>query len=238
MLFFFLLITAFSEVLLSMEIILANFFVILGFQDLLTIDITKRINLNFFNATLWVCVASIFYPLCVCFFIAIAFAIIFYGSGNIRNWLMPIAGIVGFSLVGYAISIVIDRTDFFVGHYRFYFPNTILSEFNFDNYTRLSLYAIANIVLLLIVFSRLQDVGKGRALELRMMLLFFITGIFLTMITLSPEGGLKAILFTFCPVSIYITNYFQIFKRKRLREYMLLFLIIAPISISIWKLFG
>lgn len=238
MLFFILLITAFSEVLFDVRLIISNFFVVLSIQDLLTINTSKRSNLNFFSSTLWLCVASLFFPPVVFLFLPVVFAVIFYGASDIRNWLMPLAAILCFLLIGYATALLIDATSFFAEHYKIVLPENLFSEFNFENYTRLTFYSIANIVLLVIVFGRLQDIGKGRVLEIRMLFLFFIVGILLTLISLGPKVGLRAILFTFCPVSIFITNYFQIFRRKRLREYVLLFIIVAPISISIWKLFG
>lgn len=238
MLFFVLLILAFSEVLSNTDIIVCNLFVILAIFNVLTIDGTKKINLNFFIAALWILVASIFYPFAIFYLVPLLLAILFYGASEIRNWLMPIAAIIGFTLVILAASIIMGESDFLMEHYRLTLPEGLFAEFNFDGYTRLSFYAMANSILLLILFSRLKDIGKGRVLELRMLFLFFVLGIIITLLSLGPEVGLQSILLTFCPVSIFITNYFQIFRKKRLREYILLFVIVAPISISIWKLFG
>ncbi|NKI31187.1 hypothetical protein HCU67_04470 [Muricauda sp. DJ-13] len=151
---------------------------------------------------------------------------------------MPLAAIVAFSLISVSIGLLFSSSEFFRQHYTILMPEGVFEEFNFESYTRLTLYVLANVILLFIVFGRLRAIGKGRVLELRMLFLFFIVGIILTLISLGPELGLGAILFTFCPVSLFITNYFQIFRRKRLKEYVLLFVIIAPISISIWKLFS
>ncbi|WP_246865700.1 DUF6427 family protein [Croceivirga thetidis] len=238
LLFFILLITAFSEVLLSSKLILSNFFVLLSVQEILTVDTSKRNNFNFFNASFWICIASIFYTSTILFFIPILFSIFFYAANNLRNWLMPLAAIVAFSLISVSIGLLFSSSEFFRQHYTILMPEGVFEEFNFESYTRLTLYVLANVILLFIVFGRLRAIGKGRVLELRMLFLFFIVGIILTLISLGPELGLGAILFTFCPVSLFITNYFQIFRRKRLKEYVLLFVIIAPISISIWKLFS
>ena len=238
MLFFVLLILAFSEVLSNTNLIIGNLFIILAIFNVLTIDGTKKINLNFFIAALWILVASIFYPFAIFYLAPLLLAILFYGASELQNWLMPIAAIICFSLIVFAASILMGESDFLWQHYQMALPEGLFAEFNFDGYTRLSFYAMANIILLLILFSRLKDIGKGRVLELRMLFLFFVSGIIITLLSLGPKVGLQSILLTFCPVSIFITNYFQIFRKKHLREYILLLVILAPISISIWKLFG
>jgi len=238
MLFFTLLIIAFSEVLSDWRIIICNLFLILCINDLLTINSSKKTNVKVFNASLWLAIATLSYPFAILFYLPTYFAIYFYCGKTLRNWLMPLAAVITFLLISYAILIVFQNPDFLVEHYRFAIAENGFLKLNYQGYTRLTLYALANIVLLLIVFGRLRNIGKGRVLQLRMLFLIFMVGIPLTILGLGEDDGLKTILFTFCPVSIFITNYFEIFKRKRLKEYLLLLVIIGPVLISIWKLFA
>lgn len=236
MLFFSVLVIAFSEVVTDTSILICNFFLLLASYQLLHLNPAKKINIRVFNAALWVCVASLFSPFAVFFIFPVYLAVYFYCGNELRNWLMPWAAIGSFLLITYAILILFGIEDFLRSHYNLVIKANFSEDYNYRDYTRLTLYALFMTLMLILVFSRLRNLGQGRITELRGFTNIFITAIVITFLSLGGKEGIRPILFSFSPTALFLTNYFEMFKKPRLKEFLLILVIILPLTVTILKL--
>ncbi|MGB5820700.1 MAG: DUF6427 family protein [Saonia sp.] len=225
-LFYTLLIVVFPEVLTDNNGILCSFFLLLSTRRLLSIKSLKNIKYKIFDATLWVALASFFYDWALLYLFLIFVAIYFYEPKNIRNWLVPFAGIFTVFMMVTSILILSDNLNFLQQHYIFSLEYGADYFTDLGNSAKLITYILLVCIVGIIGFLRLGKAGLGRIITMRLIAISYFIGLVLT--GLKSATDIFPVIVTFFPAVIFITNYVEAIKRPNIKEITLIASILLP----------
>lgn len=234
-LFYTLLIVVFPEVLLDSNAILCSFFILLSIRRLLSLRSLKTIKLKIFDATLWIMVASLFYDWALLYLILVFVAIYFYQPKNIRNWLIPFVAISTMAIITIAILVLINNPYYLNEHYNFDL------DFNtpyFNDFGVLSLLFVYILLVFLCGFLgyiKLGNMGVGRLVSMRLVLYHFLIGLLIYFFKSSSEN--HPIMITFFPAVVFMTTYMETIKKERIKELVLITIIILPFIVLLTHIF-
>lgn len=87
--FFFLLVLFFPTILNNLNLLLANFFILLALRRLISLQSMKAAKEKIFDASLWIILASLFHFWSILFLILVFLSIILLVSRDYTNWVLP-----------------------------------------------------------------------------------------------------------------------------------------------------
>jgi len=228
MLFFVLLIVSFSDELVLQNVLFANFFLLLAFWRILSIKSTKNVKHKIFDASLLIATASLFYDWALAFMLLVFFVIGVYDRKTFKNWLVPLLGVGTIFILTFTVLKLKGSLNFFEDHYQFSLGLfTSKSFFQVLNIKTL-IYLILTILVSITVFIRLRNVSGGKLLLLRIVFLIFILG---TGIILFTPADASPVLLTFFPAAVFLTNYFEAMKKRRLQEAVMVGFVVLACSL-------
>ena len=88
-LFYFIFLLFFPKIFNNINLLLANFFILLSMRRLISLQTLKAPKEKIFDASLWIFVASLFHFWAIIFLVLVYISIIFHVSRDYRNWLIP-----------------------------------------------------------------------------------------------------------------------------------------------------
>jgi hypothetical protein len=225
-LFYTLLIVLFPEVLIDSNAILCSFFLLLSIRRILSFRSLKNLKLKIFDATFWILVASLFYDWAILYLIVVIAAIYFYDPKNIKNWLVPLTAIIAMFLILLAVLALSDNMEFLWNHYFFDFKFNSVYFYDWSNSTLLFLYVTIVLLCGFLAFVKLGNVGVGKLVTMRLIVLLFFVGLLIKILKSSPDT--HPILITFFPAVVFFTTYVQSIKKDSVREMVLMTSVIVP----------
>ena len=228
-LFYAILIVAFPETLLDNDAILCSLFLLFASRRLISIRSLKNIKLKIFDATIWVLVATFFYDWALLYLLVVLAAIYIYEPKNVRNWLVPFAGIFTVFMIGYGILTLVGHTSFYADHYQLRFNFDKAYFLNLANSLKLVLYILAIFALSIFSFLKLGKAGFGKIITMRLIALSFAIGLVVKVLTTSADN--YPIMITFFPAVIFLTNYLESIKKAKIKELILIASIAVPILV-------
>ncbi len=222
---------SFAAILKDNQVIIANLCVLLSIRRIISLKSRKDVALKIFDATFWICIASLFYFWSILFLLIVLCGILFHAVNYFKNWLIPfVAMFVVFILVATFHILVNDS---------FYSLDSWFqaSSFQFENYRDPRLFIPLSILITLALwtlsyyFKIFQKAGiRSRPTYM----LVFITLIISILVAIfSPIKNGSELLFFFVPLSIIASNYFEGRKERTFKEILLIGLILMPILIPI-----
>ncbi|MCK0161183.1 DUF6427 family protein [Allomuricauda sp. F6463D] len=233
MVFFVLLIVAFSDELIVQNVIFSNFFLLLAFWRILSIKSIRNVKHKIFDASLLISIASLFYDWALVFMLLVFFVIGAYDRKTFKNWLVPFLGMMAIFILTFTVLTLQGSLDYFENHYQFSLGLfTTKSFFQVLNIKTL-VYLILTIIVSIAVFIRLRNVSGGKLLLLRIVFLVFMLGIVL--ILFNPVDD-SPVLLTFFPASIFFTNYFESIRKRKLQEMILILSLLVALSLFAFHL--
>lgn len=215
MLFFVALTIAFPQTLLDENAVLANFFILLAIKKLLEVKEAKNAKHKIFDATLLICVASIFYKWSFVYMGAIVFAINTFESKNFKTWLVLLLGMATFFLLLWVVLIPFDNVGFLQTHYSFFTLEIDIEAILRKLGAKDIVFFAVVLLLAMIDFFKLRKKGGGRLIMIRNMLLFFTLAVIL--IFLESEEA-SPLLLSFFPAAVFMTNFIETIGKKGLKE--------------------
>ena len=232
-LFFSLLMVLFPEVLLDNNSIPCTFFLLLATRKLLSIKSLKNIKLKIFDASIWVVVSSLFYDWAILYLLLVFITIYLYQPKKFRNWVIPFIGFFAVGMISLGALTIFNKPNFIENHYTF--SVNIANDFiyQWQSSIKLIIYIMASLLLFILTFLKLSKSGKGRINTMRLIALFFFIGLVITLLESFDE--VTPILLTFFPVSVFLTNYIENIKRSKLKEGVLIFIILIPFVVLITR---
>lgn len=213
----------------KVNIIISNVFIFLALRRIISLKSYSHIKLKLFDASLWICLATIFYEWALLFFFLVFVAILHYGLKDLRNWLIPLVAIFIVIIFITSFYFFTDRIDEF---------SKILNfrvELNIDKYTDLK-YLIPLLFTLLVgfmaIFSYFKNI-KVKLSEEQSSILLIIVSFFISLfiVLLSDNENTSEFIFTAFPLAILITNYIEVIAKKWFKEVLLLMFILLPFFI-------
>ena len=222
---------SFAAILKDNQVIIANLCVLLALRRIISLKSRKDIALKIFDATFWICIATLFYFWSILFLFIVLCGILFHAVNYFKNWLIPfVAMFVVFILVATFHILVYDS---FYSLTSWFQP----SSFHFENYRDPRLFIPLSILITLTLwtltyyFKIFQKAGiRSRPTY---MLVFITLLISILVAIFSPVKNGSELLFFFVPLSIIASNYFEGKKERTFKEILLIGLILMPILIPI-----
>ncbi len=218
-LFFVLLAFLFPTSIANSNAVGCNFFLVLACRRLISLRSLRNMKLKILDATLWVLAASLFFSWAILFLILVYIAIYMYEPKNLKNWLVPIAGIIAFLLIWNAVLFLSQSEGFFKAHYSFGIANwdSVLSDW-IQN-TKLIVFILFIVVTGLAVFLKSGKLGLGRVINLRVISIYLTLSLIVTLFSLTDDEF--PVLIAFFPAAVFLGKYTEMIKRKNIREMVL-----------------
>lgn len=208
------------------NILLSNFFVLLGLRRIISLRSQKNIKKKLFDAAFWIAIATLFYFWSILFFALIVLSLVLYTDNNIRHWIIPFLGFATVFLLSTAVSVILFNSYF--GVFNWYSG----VSYDFSNYNTIQ-YLIAITVLLsfgiwssMFYLKNIKKKKKALRVSFKTIIIAVIIG-FLVVVQAPNKSG-SEFLFLFAPLAIIIANYIEIIQEKWFKEIFLAVLVLVP----------
>lgn len=208
------------------NILISNFFVLLGLRRVMSLRSQKDVKKKLFDASFWIAIAALFYFLAILFFALILISLVLYLDNNLRHWIIPFIGVLTVFTFGVSISVV------FFNNYFELFDTTFMMSFDFSNYNSVK-YLTAIILLLSFgiwssIFYLNNIKKKKKAQRASFKIIIFAALIGFLMVVQAPNKNGSEFLFLFAPLAIIIANYIETIQEKWFKEVFFGVLIVMP----------
>ena len=230
-LFYAMLFLIFPEVLADNNAIFCSLFLLFASRRLLSLRSQRNVKLKIFDATLWVVVASFFYDWALLYLILVYVAIAFYGSKNIRNWLVPLSGAFTGFIILVTILALTNNMVFLSDHYNFDFTFNTAFFSRIGNSTAYVAYFLIAVLAGTITFVQLGITGLGRVVTLRLLAISFLLGMILVVLKSTPRAA--PVILTFFPAVIFINAYIESIRKDKIREIAIILCVLLPFVVFI-----
>ncbi len=218
-LFFVLLAFIFPTSIVNTNAIGCNFFLILACRRLISLRSLKNMKLKILDATLWVLAASLFFSWAILFLILVYIAIYIYEPKNLKNWLVPVVGMITFLLIWTAVLFLSHSEGFFRAHYSFGIANWDRVFSDWIQNTKLIVFILFIVITGLAVFLKSGKLGLGRIINLRVITLYLALSMAVILLSLTDDEF--PVLIAFFPAAVFLGKYTEMIKRKNIRELVL-----------------
>lgn len=221
--FYFMFLLFFPSVMSNLNLILSNFFVLLALRRLISLQSLKYSKEKVFDASLWICVASVFHFWCILYLVLVFTSIIFHVAKDYKNWIIPFIAFFAVGIIAICVSLIFNLD--FLG----YIDENIKPNFNINYFTNnyqniaFSIYAT---VALFFVASMLVEFPKKSILlksSYKKIIISFFIGVLIFVI--SPNKSNDLLLFSMAPLSIMATSHIEV-KQLQLKQEMVLAVLI------------
>ncbi|WP_413510908.1 DUF6427 family protein [Myroides odoratus] len=210
--FLFLFPTSFENV----RVIIASYFILLALRRIFSLHSLKQSKEKLLDASLWICIASLFHFWSILYFALLFYAIAFFGAKDYRNWIIPIIAFLGASIF-LSLYLLIQEESFLV-----WWADRVQTSFDFmyfDNvFQNIALAVFVSIALLYSVSQALAIKTKPYNMQntYKKIILSFLIGACIYVISSEKSNGL--LLFTFFPLAILGANYIESIPQKWRKE--------------------
>lgn len=207
------------------NVILSNFFVLLGFRRIMSLSTQKNREKKLFDAAFWITIASLFYFWAILFVALIAAALIINKS-SLKNWIIPFFGFFTVIILCVTGSII------FYDSFLELLNTAIERSYDFSVYNSIE-YIIA--ITLLVSFGvwssflYLNTIKKKKKSIRGSFKIIVLAEIIAFLIILqAPVKNGSEFLFLFAPLAIITTSYIQTIKDKWVKDIFFGILIGVP----------
>ena len=210
----------------SANVIISNFFILLGLRRIVSLRSQRDIKKKLFDAAVWVAVAALFYFWSILFFVLIVMSLILYTDNNARHWIIPFIGVSTVFVISMAVSIL------FYDEFFDFFDFPLIVNYDFDPYNSTS-YIVALTVLLsfgiwssIFYLKNIKKKKKGSRATFKIIVIAALIS-FIIVLQVPQKNG-SEFLFLFAPLAIIISNYIEIVQEKWFKELFFLVLFVVP----------
>ena len=214
------------ETLLNSNALMSNFFILLALRRIISLRTQKELKKKLFDAAFWITVATLFYVWASLFFILILGAIFLYSIVNIKNWIVPLMGVLAVAIIWVSAMLVMNRD---ISNY---FDALFVYSFDFTGLNSARIMISATILISygtwgsFYFIKHLKD--KSKSLRPSFTLIVISSIIALMIILISPQKNGSEFIFLFAPLAIIMTNYLEVTREKWFKEVLIWVLILIP----------
>lgn len=215
------------ETLLNSKLLIANLFILLALRRLISLRSGKEIKKKLFDAAFWISLATLLFFWASLFYLLILIALLLYAIIDIKNWIVPILGVLCVAVIvsSYMIAFNSDAQLYLHDFFEMSFDFTPL------NSTRIIIAA----TLLLSYgtwasFYYLNNI-KHQLKRYRpsFVIIIFSSLIALLIILVSPHKDGSEFIFLIAPLAIIMSNYLEIIPEKWFKESLIVVLLLVAI---------
>lgn len=221
----------FPEVLRDNSVIISNLFVLLALRRIISLRSQRETIQKIFDATFWICIASLFYFWSILFLFLVYFGILVHVGHRFKNWLVPIIAFLTL------LSLVTCGSLLFNDSFYTFSQWFQESNFDFSAYREPVLLIPVAFLFALTLWSSffymavIQKASTTTKNSLFMILLMLLLS--LTVAVLAPTKDSSELMFSFAPLAIIVTNYFQATRDKWFKEVLLVLVVLLPVLLGV-----
>ena len=224
-LFSFIFLMFFPNVLDNYKLIVSNFFILLAMRRLVSLQTLKAPKEKIFDASLWIFVASLFHFWAILFILLVYISIIFHVSRDYRNWLIPFVALFSSSIIFVFYALLFDKEAIDV-----YLQSEVINlQVNYftNNYQNIafSIYAVFAVFFVFPYLFTLTNKPLNLQASYKKVLLAFFIGIAIFFISANKSNDV--LVYTFLPMAIIATNTIEYLQNKIQQEIILFVSIIC-----------
>ena len=223
-LFYFILLLFFPKLFNNINLLLANFFIILSMRRLISLQTLKAPKEKIFDASLWIFVASLFHFWAIIFIILVYISIIFHVSRDYRNWLIPFVAFFGVAIFFVFYDVLIDKNAINT------YLQTEVMNYKLDYFTTtyqniaFSVFTVFLLFFILPFFFSINNKPLNLQASYKKVLFAAFFGIIIFLI--SDNKSNEILVFTFLPIAIIATSTIEYLQNK-IQQEIILFISIA-----------
>lgn len=227
-LFYVLFMAMIPEVYINSSVVLSNLFLLLAFRRILSFRSKKRMKKKLFDAAFWLSLATLLYFWSGLFFILIFAALYLYRVIDIKNWIIPLVGILSVVVLTIAILVFLnsDVITFFSQRY-------VGVSLDFSNLNSKRIIIASTLIVTYFIWSTfyyLKNIKtKSKSYKPSYLLVHLATAIAFVIVLIAPNKTGAEFLFLFAPLSIVLTNYIEVMREKWFKEVLIWVLILMPV---------
>jgi hypothetical protein len=232
--FFILLLLFFPSILNNLNILLANFFVLLALRRLISLQSMKASKEKIFDASLWIILASLFHFWAILFLILIFISIILLVSRDYTNWVLPFVAL-------FAVGILFAFFTSFFGINTLEYLNKStqvdLALDYFANSNQNLAFSIYVSVALFFVFSMFISLSHRPSMtqtSYKKMVASFFIGVIV--FVLSANKSSDFLVFTIAPLAILASTHLEYSQTKFKKDIILGAIILCSLFLFVSQL--
>lgn len=215
-LFFFSFLILFPTTLGNANLVISNFFVLLALRRLISLQSLLTPKEKIFDASLWIFVATLFHFWSILYIILVFTSILLHVSRDYRNWVLPYIALFTAASIFLLASLIFDNT---------LIEQLLLGtrlNFDFDYFTNkfqniaLSIYAAIAVLFLFSQVISLPSKPLNLQASYKKIIISFIIGLIIFII--SPGKNNSILIYTFMPLSVMATGFFEGIQVKWMKE--------------------
>ena len=215
-LFFFLFLILFPTTLGNPNLIISNFFILLALRRLISLQSLVAPKEKIFDASLWIFLATLFHFWSILFIGLVFLSIALHVARDYRNWVLPYIAFFTIATL-YGVFVLLYDTSLFE---HLLDDATISFEFNYftNKYQNIAISIYATITALFL-FSQIVTLPSKPLIHhnsYKKIIMAFFIGFIIYLV--SPEKNNSILIYTFMPLAVMATSYFEGIKIKWTQE--------------------
>ena len=226
-LLFVLFIGMFPNTMLSKEILLSNFFLLIAYRRIYSLRSQKNTTEKLFDSAFWIGVATVIHPWCILFTALIYSALNAFNKLTLRNAIIPLVGVI---TPLFLYGVYLYATDQFTDE-----TFQLLYGFDFSKYNSLSvvvpLALVLGMLLWTVIPTTFQIISVNNEFRASWAILVFNLILSMVVIIPSPVKDGSELLYLFFPASLVFTNYLERVKEKWFKEVFLYLFVTVTIAV-------
>lgn len=219
-LFFFLFLLFFPSILCNTKLIFSNLLVLLALRRIYSLQTLKMVKEKIFDASFYICIASIFHFWSILFLLVVFLAVFFHVARDYRNWFLPFVGSAAAFILFALYGLLIDPSIF--AHYK----NSAVIDLDFTYFKNdfqnlaLSIYTVIAVffIMSLLLVLPSKPIIKKSAYKQTIFTFLIATLLFI----FSTQKSNEILLFSFFPLSVIATSDIEQYLNKVSRSLILL----------------
>ncbi len=223
-LFYFLFILFFPSVLDNINLIFANFFILLAVRRLISLQSLTASKEKIFDASLWIFVASLFHFWCIFFIVLVFISIMFHVARDYRNWILPFIAFFAVGIIFVLFSLVFNINAFE------YIDRSVKTSFEINYFTNnyqnaaLSIYTTVALFFVISMIATLSSKPLVLHSSFKKIIATFFIGVIIFLVSSNKSNDI--LIFTMAPLAMMATSHIEMPQRK-LKQEMVLFVLIV-----------
>lgn len=215
------------ETLLNSKLLIANLFILLALRRLISLRSGKEIKKKLFDAAFWISLATLLFFWASLFYILILMALLLYAIIDVKNWIVPILGVLCVAVIAASYMIVLDSD------VQLYMHDFFDMSFDFTPLNSTRIIVAATLLLSYGTWASFYYLNniKHQLKRYRpsFVIVIFSSLIALLIILVSPSKNGSEFIFLIAPLAIIMSNYLEIIPEKWFKESLIVVLILVSI---------
>ena len=211
-LFFLLFVLFFPSILSNSKLVFSNLSILLALRRLYSLQTLKFVKEKIFDASFYICLASIFQFWSILFLILVFLSVLFYVSRDYRNWFLPFVGIATACVLFILYAMLLNKEALLN------YKNSAIIDFNFTYFKNnfqnlaLSIFTVVSVFFVGALLLILPSKPLNQKAAYKQTIAAFIIG--LSIFILSANKSNDILLFSFFPLTIIATSDFEHYSQS------------------------